>query len=271
MEVAMELRHLPYFVAVAEAGSLTVAAEQRLHTAQPSLSRQIHDLECEVGAQLFTRSVRGIELTPAGRAFLDHARLALAQVEAAASAARQAAHPEHRTLALGFLSGCEPEWLPAIMHVLRDELPRIEIAISSKHSPQLAEGLATGKLDAAFMRAEEGYPDLVYKVLISEPLIVVLPSDHHLTSKKAISPADLVGETFVGMSDQAPVLRRLTEDYFRRSQIEVTPAHRVEYLSMAISVIASTRGIALLPEFVCPELSHLVGHQQTPCRRGALD
>ena len=245
----MELRHLRYFVAVAEAGSLTVAAEQRLHTAQPSLSRQIHDLECEVGAQLFTRSVRGIELTPAGRAFLDHARLALAQVEAAASAARQAAHPEHRTLALGFLSGCEPEWLPAIMHVLRDELPRIEIAISSKHSPQLAEGLATGKLDAAFMRAEEGYPDLVYKVLISEPLIVVLPSDHHLTSKKAISPADLVGETFVGMSDQAPVLRRLTEDYFRRSQIEVTPAHRVEYLSMAISVIASTRGIALLPEF----------------------
>jgi LysR family hca operon transcriptional activator len=184
MEVAMELRHLRYFVAVAEAGSLTVAAEQRLHTAQPSLSRQIHDLECEVGAQLFTRSVRGIELTPAGRAFLDHARLALAQVEAAASAARQAAHPEHRTLALGFLSGCEPEWLPAIMHVLRDELPRIEIAISSKHSPQLAEGLATGKLDAAFMRAEEGYPDLVYKVLISEPLIVVLPSDHPLHRRK---------------------------------------------------------------------------------------
>jgi LysR family transcriptional regulator, hca operon transcriptional activator len=245
----MELRHLRYFVAVAEEGSLTVAAERRLHTAQPSLSRQIRDLECEVGEQLFTRSVRGIELTPAGRAFLDHARLALAQVEAAASAARQAAHPGRRTLALGFLSGCEPEWLPAIMHVLRDELPRIEIAISSKHSPQLAEGLATGKLDAAFMRAEAGYPDLVYKILISEPLIVVLPSDHHLTSKEAISPADLVGETFIGMSDQAPVLRRLIEDYFRWSQIELTPAHMVEYLSMAMSVVASTRGIALLPEF----------------------
>ncbi len=135
------------------------------------------------------------------------------------------------------------------MRVLRDELPRIEIAISSKHSPQLAEGLATGKLDAAFMRAEAGYPDLVYKILISEPLIVVLPSDHHLTSKEAISPADLVGETFIGMSDQAPVLRRLIEDYFRRSQIELTPAHKVEYLSMAMSVVASTRGIALLPEF----------------------
>ena len=90
----MELRHLRYFVAVAEEGSLTVAAEQRLHTAQPSLSRQIRDLEYEVGVPLMTRSVHGIELTAAGRAFLDHARLALTQAEAAASgAARRAARP----------------------------------------------------------------------------------------------------------------------------------------------------------------------------------
>jgi len=86
----MELRHLRYFIAVAEAGSLTVAAEKKLHTAQPSLSRQIRDLEYEVGVQLISRSVHGIELTAAGRAFLDHARLALTQAEAAAEAARRA-------------------------------------------------------------------------------------------------------------------------------------------------------------------------------------
>src|ERR1700691_1613321 len=79
----MELRHLRYFVAVAEEGSLTVAAERRLHTAQPSLSRQMRDLEHQVGAQLLTRSSRGIALTSAGRAFLEHARVALAQAEAA--------------------------------------------------------------------------------------------------------------------------------------------------------------------------------------------
>ena len=89
----MELRHLRYFVAVAEEGSLTVAAEKRLHTAQPSLSRQLRDLEHEVGAQLFTRGARGIELTPAGRAFLDHARLALSQAAEAVQAARRAARP----------------------------------------------------------------------------------------------------------------------------------------------------------------------------------
>jgi DNA-binding transcriptional LysR family regulator len=195
----MELRHLRFFVAVAEEKSITVAAKRRLHTAQPSLSRQLRELETEVGAELITRRARGIELTAAGRVFLDHARLALAQVEAAAAGARRAAHPEQRTLALGFLSGCEPAWLPAAMHVLRDELPKIEVTISSKHSPQLADCLAAGKLDVAFLRPEQGYPDLVYKALIREPLIVVLPSDHRLASREAISPEELVGETFIGM------------------------------------------------------------------------
>jgi LysR family hca operon transcriptional activator len=245
----MELRHLRYFVAVAEAGSLSVAADRTLHTAQPSLSRQIRDLEMQVGAQLMTRSARGIELTAAGRVFLDHARLALAQVEAATSAARRAAHPEQRTLALGFLTGCEPEWLPAAMHVLREELPRIEVTISSQHSPQLADGLSTGKLDAAFMRPEAGYPDLVYQLLISEPLVVVLPSDHRLASQATIRLADLAGEAFIGMAEQAPVLRALTEDIARRSGIDLVPAHRVEYLSMAISLVASTGGVALLPNY----------------------
>jgi LysR family transcriptional regulator, hca operon transcriptional activator len=258
-------------VAVAEEGSLTLAADRRLHTAQPSLSRQIRDLEAEVGVQLLIRSPRGIELTAAGRAFLDHARLALSQVEAAGEAARRAAYPEPRMLALGFLSGCEPEWLPAVTHVLREELPKIEVTISSKHSPQLAEGLATGKLDAAFMRPEEGYPDLVYKVLITEPLIVVLPSDHRLASHDAIEPLDFVGETFIAMAEQAPVLRSLIEDYFRRSGIELHPAHRVEYLSMAMSLVASTRGLALLPDFARNFLTSSVTSRQLAGEAPSID
>src|SRR4029077_18706541 len=86
----MELRHLRYFIAVAETGSLTEAAERRLHTSQPSLSRQIRDLEYEVGAELLSRCVHGVELTAAGKAFAEHARLALNHAEAAAEAARRA-------------------------------------------------------------------------------------------------------------------------------------------------------------------------------------
>ena len=214
---------------------------------RPSVGRY-ESLEREVGTQLLARSTQGVELTPAGRAFLNHARLALAQVEAATSAALTAAHPEQRTLALGFLSGWEPEWLPAVMHVLRDELPKIEVTIFTKHSPQLAEGLATGKLDAAFMRPEKGRPDLVYKVLITEPLMVFLPSDHTLASHETIQPSDFVGETFIGLADQAPVARTLIEHYFRRSGIDLQPAHRAEYISMLMSLVASTRGLALAPE-----------------------
>src|SRR5258707_15871187 len=166
----MELRHLRFFVAVAEAGSLTLAAEKRLHAAQPSLSRQMRDLELEVGAQLMTRSARGIELTPAGRTFLDHARLALAQVEAAGTAARRAAQPAKQSFALGFLTGQEMDWLPEAMRILRDELPNIEITVCSQYSPDLAAALMIGKLDAAFLRPEANTPDLVFKLAAREPL-----------------------------------------------------------------------------------------------------
>ncbi len=245
----MELRHLRYFVAVAEAGSLTVAAEKKLHTAQPSLSRQIRDLEYEVGAQLLTRSARGVELTDSGRTFLDHARLALAQVEAAIEAARRAAHPAKPTFALGFLTGQEIDWLPGTMRILRDELPNIEISVSSQYSPDLAQALLRGKLDLAFMRPEAGVPELDYKVIVKEPLIVALPSDHRLASRDAIALHDIAGETFIGMSNTAPTLRLIIDEYLERSGLNLQQAHRVDNLAMAMSLIASTRGVALMPEY----------------------
>src|SRR6202163_2091908 len=113
----MELRHLRYYVAVVEAGSLTEAAEKKLHTSQPSLSRQIRDLEYQVGTELLTRTASGVVPTAAGRAFLDHARLALAQVDAAREAARRAAQPAKTTVALGFLTGQEMDWLPEAMRI----------------------------------------------------------------------------------------------------------------------------------------------------------
>src|SRR5712692_1381936 len=249
MGVRMELRHLRYFVAVAEAGSLTVAAEQRLHTSQPSLSRQIRDLEDEVGARLLTRSARGIELTPAGRAFLDHARSVLSEVEAAAEAARRVAHPAKPRFAMGFLTGHELTWMPKALQILHDELPNIDVMISSQYSPLLANALLKGTVDAAFLRRERGVPDLAFRLLVKEPLVVILPSDHHLAALKAISPRDLVGETFVIVSNTAPVLRVVIDNYLKRSGVNITPAHEADHLAMGISLIASTGGVGLLPAY----------------------
>jgi LysR family hca operon transcriptional activator len=245
----MELRHLRYFVAVAEEGSLTVAAERRLHTSQPSLSRQIRDLEYEVGTELFTRSAKGIELTAAGRAFLDHARLALAQAEAAVDAARRAAQPAKPSFALGFLTGQEMDWLPEAMNILRDELPNIDVTVSSQYSPLLADGLMRGKLDLAFMRPEPHMPDLEYKVVMTEPLVVVLPSDHRLASRKAIAIQDIAEETFIGMSKTAPTLQVIIDDYLKRAGLDIRAQHEIDNLGMAMSLVASTRGVTLLPAY----------------------
>jgi LysR family hca operon transcriptional activator len=245
----MELRHLKYFVAVAEEGSLTVAAERRLHTAQPSLSRQIQNLEHEVGAQLLVRGARGVELTQSGRVFLDHARLALSQVEAAVVAARRAAQPAKPTFALGFLTGQEIDWLSAAMRILQDQLPKIEVTVASQYSPDLAQALSRGKLDLAFMRPEAQMPDLEYKVIVKEPLIVALPSDHRLAAQNAIALEDLAGETFIGISDTAPTLRAIIDEYIAQAGIKFQQTHRVDNLAMGMSFIASTRGVGLIPEY----------------------
>jgi len=245
----VELRHLRYFVAVAEAGSLTVAAEKKLYTSQPSLSRQIRDLENEVGAQLMTRNARGIELTPAGKAFLDYARLALMQVDAAGEAARRAVKPSKPTFSIGFLTGQEIDWLPEAMRILRDELPNIDVTVSSQYSPDLADALMRGKLDVAFLRPEAEMADLIYKVVTKEPLVVILPSDHRLASQEVIDPKEIAGETLLSVSKTAPVLRVVIDKYLKRSGIDIKPEHEADNLAMAMSLVASTRSVALLPAY----------------------
>jgi LysR family hca operon transcriptional activator len=245
----MELRHLRYFVAVVEAGSLTIAATHKLHTSQPSLSRQIRDLEDEVGTPLLTRRARGIELTEAGRAFLDHARAVLSQVEAATEAARRVAHPVKPCFTMGFLTGHELTWMPEALRILRDELPNIDVMISSQYSPLLAEGLSKGRIDAAFLRRERGVPELAYRVLVKELLMVVLPGNHRLAALKSIALRDLVGEPFVTVSNTAPVLRTIIDNYLKRSGLKITPAHEADHLSMGMSLIASTGGVGLLPAY----------------------
>src|SRR5712672_4823754 len=244
----MELRHLRYFVAVVEEGSLTTAAEHRLHTSQPSLSRQIRDLEDQVGAELLSRSVNGVELTAAGRVLLDHARLALMQVDAGVEAARRAAQPARKMFAIGFQTGHEMNWLPRAMHVLRDELTNIQVAVTSDFSPDIAEALLRGRLDVAFMRVETTF-DLCYEVVDREPLIVLMPSDHRLASLETIHPREFAGEIFIGGSKTASVLRAVTEDYLRRCGLDIKLDHGVDSASMAISLVASMRGLALMPTY----------------------
>lgn len=131
------------------------------------------------------------------------------------------------------------------MQALHDELKNIEVTVSSDYSPDLAEAVARGRLDLAFLRVEPGY-DLEYRVVDREPLIVLMPSDHRLTARDAVRPQDFVGEIFIGGSNKATVLRAVTEDYLRRAGLDLELDHGVDNMAMAMSLVASTRGLALI-------------------------
>jgi len=159
------------------------------------------------------------------------------------------------------------DWLPEAMRILRDELPNIEVTVCSQYSPESRGSSYDRKARRKhFLRPEANTPDLVFKLAAREPLVVVLPSDHPLASRDAIVPQDLVGETFINVSGTAPTLRVVIDAYLKQSGIDITPAHEVDNLAMAMSLVASTRGVALLPAYAT-EFSALVCREPTDQRR----
>jgi len=246
----MELRHLRYFIAVAEEGSFLHAAERRLHTAQPSLSRQIRDLELEIGVKLLDRKARGVALTVGGRVFLDHVRFALMQLDAAAEAARRAEQPAKPSFVVGFLAGQEVVWLSEALRILREEAPDIEITISSQSSPELADALMQGKVDVALLRPEKQTTGLVFKFLIKEPLVAILPAGHRLAARKTIRPQDLGRETFISPARLAPVLKSVINDYAAKHGIALKQTYDAENVSGGLSLVVSTGSVTLLPVYV---------------------
>jgi LysR family transcriptional regulator, hca operon transcriptional activator len=168
-------------------------------------------------------------------------------VEAAGEAARRVARPETNSFVVGFLTGHEVVWLPEALRILREEAPDTEITLSSQSSPELAGALMRGKADLAFLRREVQAPGIVFKTLIKEPLVVVLPIGHRLAARKTIRPQDMAGEIYITPTRAAPALKTVIDAYAARTGIHLKPQYDAENLSMAMSLVASTGGITLLP------------------------
>jgi LysR family hca operon transcriptional activator len=167
------------------------------------------------------------------------------QVEAAGEAARRAAQPEKAAFVMGFLTGHEVVWLPEALRILRDEQPDVEITLASQSSPELAGALMRGKIDVAFLRLEAPAPGLTFK--IKEPLVAVLPSGHRLAGRKSIRPQDLTDGPYITPTKAAPALKAVIDGYAARNGITLKPEYEAENLSMAMSLVASTGGVTLLP------------------------
>ncbi len=197
----MELRHLRYFVAVAEEGHVTRAAE-RLGIQQPPLSQQIRALETELDVLLFRRKPRGVELTQAGEALLAEARTILAQVEHATAAARRTARGEAGRIGIGFTSSASFHPLvPRTIRRFREAHPLVSLNLEEGGTAELVEALIAEKIDAAFVRSPIGAaPDLAVHSVLEEKMVAAFPAGHALSVGSAASPlplAMLEPETFI--------------------------------------------------------------------------
>lgn len=194
----MELRHLRYFVAVADELSITRAAS-RLNVAQPALSHQIKNLEHEVGAQLLLRLSRGVALTGPGMLFAEDARAILARVNAAAGRARRAAAGELGRICIGFTGSAS--FHPSVTGAIRDfrtTFPDVHVDLVEEPTADLLAGLKAGRVDAAFMRPAPGEVDNFWsRHLLDEPMVVAAPAAHPIATRDSVGLPELAGEAFI--------------------------------------------------------------------------
>lgn len=191
----MELRHIRYFLAVAEEAHFTRAAA-KLGIGQPPLSQQIKDLEKEVGVQLFRRVPHGAELTPAGAAFLEEVRHMPAAAERAIRTARRASKGETGSLKVGFTaSAAFSVVVPKSVRDFRRAYPDVELLLEEGNTTQLVNGLESGSIDLAFLRPGfEGSDKFQLRMLSQEPMVIALPAGHRCAKQKSIKLADLRNE-----------------------------------------------------------------------------
>jgi len=192
----MELRHLRYFVAVAEELNFRRAAE-RLRLAQPALSAQIKSLEDELELRLLDRNTRSVNLTHAGRVFLDEARAVLAAAAQAEERVKKAEHGLVGTLRVGVIAPAANAWLAGILRGFHQRFPGVQLSLFNLTSPEQLQRLHIGELDAGLLRPPVGFPELVHKVVEESWQILAAPVGHRLAQKRLLEWADFDGEGLV--------------------------------------------------------------------------
>lgn len=239
----MELRQLEYFVAVAEECHFTRAAK-RMHVAQSGLSSSIRSLERELGAALFLRSTRQVELTPAGRALLVEARRALSATDAARDAVAAVQGLIRGSLAVGSLQCLHVVNLPQVLARFHAAHPGVEIGLRHGGSSELIDQVRAGRLDVAFVAMPARPPDdLRICPLASEPLVLACGLEHRLAGRRQVSIGDLEGESFVdfqpdwGSRDMVDAV--LGE---RRIAFQVNDVHSL------LDLVTFGLGVALVPQ-----------------------
>ena len=263
----MELRHLRYFLAVAEELHFGRAAA-RLHISQPPLSQQIRALEEEVGVQLFHRGTRHVELTPAGQELIRYSRAALAQVQQGVESAQRVNRGEVGRIAVGFITSMAYTYLPWVVTAFRRRYPAVELLLTEQESWNQIRALQEGRLDIAIVRGPAEAPDVTSLTALVEPFIVALPDNHPAAARRAVELSALAGERFIlfprsiGGKFYEAVLR-----LFQGAGFVPMVAQEAIQMHVAVGLVSARLGVAIVPASI--QLLSMPGVVYRPLKSGA--
>jgi DNA-binding transcriptional LysR family regulator len=247
----MELRHLRYFVAVAEHGHITRAAES-LGIQQPPLSQQIKALEDELGVQLLRRKPRGVELTDAGSAFLERARGILGEVDRALASTRRTARGEEGRVVVGFTSSAPfHPFVPRVIRMFREASPHVSLVLEESGSRDLVQGLRDETIDAAFIRSPVvDVVDLVVQPLLAEKMLVALPAGHPLAAdSQPLHLTELASQTFILYKRPgAPGLYDSIITACRGAGFSPLVGQEAPRIVSTLNLVATGLGVSIVPE-----------------------
>ncbi|MDY6450023.1 DNA-binding transcriptional regulator HcaR [Acinetobacter faecalis] len=248
----MELRHLRYFITVAEELNFSKAA-LKLYTAQPSLSQQIKDLEEDVGVRLLNRTKRKVELTDEGAVFLEQARLTLAQADKAVAMARQVSQAKQQMLRIGFVPVAEMKIFPYVLPNLRVQNSDLKIELLSLNNNEQMKALKKGDIDIAFTRHNFTSEEIESTFVLREPLMFILPKDHPLAKYDRIPVKALNGIDFIiPSSEQSYTLHHTILNFAKEHGIEFNIVQTADNILFNINSIGMGLGCTILPAYITP-------------------
>ena len=248
----MELRHLRYFITVAEELNFSKAA-LKLYTAQPSLSQQIKDLEEDVGVKLLHRTKRKVELTEEGAVFLEQARLTLAQADKAVAMARQVSQAKQQMLRIGFVPVAEMKIFPYVLPNLRVQNPDLKIELLSMNNNDQMKAIKKGELDITFTRHNFNSDEIESQFVLREPLIFILPKDHPLAKYERIPVKALNGIDFIiPAAEQSQNLHDMILNFAKTNGIEFNIVQKADNILFNINSIGMGLGCTILPGYIAP-------------------
>ncbi len=244
----MELRHLRYFVAVAEMENVSRAA-LKLHVSQPALSRQIRDLEDELGFSLLERTAKSVRLTDAGRAFLDNARALLQNADDAVTKARAVASSEPTELHVGYSPTPTAEILPKTLRAFQAAMPNVHVKLHDWSNNAILEGMRDGRLQLGLIvppAKASALPDLRYEELFHERVCVAVAPQHPFARRRAIPLAEVAAEPLIGLTrEDYPSYYDLLSIVFSKSKQKPRVIEEYDSFTGIISAVEAGTGVAI--------------------------